>query len=270
MSISAKRWHFAGVVTEDAVIGAAILQASYMGYAFAYAVDRPSGRVRRFELKTPLALGVDVSRSPQGASRFTSVLGSITFDPAAQRLDIAVPAFQAQLSMAPGQPHAAAWRVPTGGEHRTEKRMGAKAAGTLKLDGETRSIEGRALVDWSSGEPGRETDWRWAVGAGRAGESEIAWNLRTGFGDPWGLENAVWVDGVPHAAGPAVIEPGGAWRIEAAGLTLAFRPEGAHREDLNLGVLASRYGQFWGAFEGSYEGVPLQGTGLAEDHWARW
>ena len=37
-----------------------------------------------------------------------------------------------------------------------------------------------------------------------------------------------------------------------------------------LGLLASRYAQPWGRFEGTFEGQPLTGYGVTEDHWARW
>ncbi|MOA35124.1 hypothetical protein D3C78_1565490 [compost metagenome] len=51
---------------------------------------------------------------------------------------------------------------------------------------------------------------------------------------------------------------------------LSFHPEGVHSEDLNMGLVASRYAQPWGRYEGSFEGQALTGYGVAEDHWARW
>ena len=265
-----KRWQFVGVVADEALVVAAIAHLGYMGLAFAYAVDRRTGRHRRFELKTPLALGAVVGLEPGAPSRLSTPQGLIAYDPRNGKLDLELWEFRAHAVLAGGRDFSAAWDVPGGGAHRTVKRMGDPASGVLYLNGETIPLAGAGLLDWSRGEPGRETDWRWSAGVGRAGDRVIAWNLRTGFGDPKGLENAIWIDGRPQEAGAATIEPGATWRVEVGDMALAFTPEGEQREDLDLGLLASRYHQPWGAYVGHFEGVPITGYGVAEAHWARW
>jgi Protein of unknown function (DUF2804) len=266
-----KRWQFVAVMAEEAFVAAAVANFRYMGYAFAYAHRRDTGETRRFEIKTPLGLGAMVAPEPEAEfTRLSVPNGLIWYEPRPSRLRVQTKEFQATFDFDLGVPFDAAWDIPGAGHHRTRKRMGDQARGQLVWDGRELPLAGHALMDWSRGHLARETAWRWASGVGRAGDRVVAWNLRTGFDDPTQAENAVWVDGTPAPAGPAILEPGDAWRVEAGPLVLRFVPEGVHSEDLNLGVLASRYVQPWGRFEGTYEGQPLTGYGVVEDHWARW
>ena len=266
-----KRWQFVAVVAEEALVAAAVANFGYLGYAFAYAHRRDTGETRRYEMKSPLGLGAMVAfDADAGFSRLSVPTGYFRFDPDPGHLDIRLREFQASFNFDAGVPWDAAWDIPGAGHHQTRKRMGDPARGRLLWDGRDIPLSGRALMDWSRGRLARETAWRWAAGVGRAGDRVVAWNLRTGFDDPTQAENAVWVDGTPASAGPCTIEPGDAWRVEAGPLVLTFHPEGVHSEDLNLGLVASRYAQPWGRFEGSFEGQPLTGYGVAEDHWARW
>ncbi len=267
-----KRWQFAAIATEDAFVSAAVAHFGYLGYAFAYVWEREAGRLRKFQQITPLGLGASVALEPDlGRSWFWSPLGSLAFDGGDNRLEVRGADWSAQVRFAgDAAPFDAGWAIPAAGRHRTRKRMGEAAEGTLVLDGRTIPLKGLGLKDWSRGHLARETAWRWAAGAGRAGERVVGWNLRTGFDDPSEAENAIWIDGQPVHVGRATIEPGAAWRIVAGPLDLTFRPDGEHREDLDLVLLASRYTQPWGVFEGTLDGARVTGYGVVEDHWARW
>jgi hypothetical protein len=265
-----KKWQFAAIVAEEALVAAAVADFGYLGYAFAYAWVREGGTLRKFRHITPMGLGATVAGEPDADdSAFAVPFTGIRYD--ARALAVHAPGWRAEVAFAgDAAPLDAAWEIPGGGPHRTRKRMGERAEGTLTIGGRAIKLDGLGLKDWSRGLPARETAWRWVAGAGRVGGRVIAWNLRTGFDDPTEVENAVWLDGAPVAVGRAIIEPGPAWRIEAGPLRLAFRPDGAHAEDLDLGLLASRYGQPWGTFEGTWDGAPVVGHGVTEDHWARW
>lgn len=266
-----KRWQFVSVVSDEVLVAAAVANFGYLGYAFAYAHRRDTGETRRYEVKTPLGLGAMVAYEPEdGFSRLSMPDGLITYEPSPSRLQVLVKAFQAEFTFALGTPWDAEWDIPGAGHHRTRKRMGDLATGRLRWDGREIVVEGRAMMDWSRGHLARETSWRWAAGVGHAGDRVIAWNLRTGFDDPTQAENAVWVDGTPAFAGPATIAPGDHWRVEAGDMVLGFEPEGVHSEDVNFGLVASRYSQPWGRFVGTWRGEPLTGYGVVEDHWARW
>ena len=151
--------------------------------------------------------------------------------------------------------------------------MGGRGSGHVSGPGLDFDLTGGILYDWSRGRPERETRWRWCAGVGLLGAQPVAWNLRTGFDDDSQAENAVWIAGMPEPAGPCTIAPGeglGPWAIAAGPLALTFHPEGEQREDVDLGLAASRYRQPWGRFEGTLNGQPLRGFGVVEDHWARW
>lgn len=267
-----KRWQFAAVAADKAFVSAAVAHFGYLGYAFAYVHDHETGRMRQFRHIVPLGLGTAVEQEPDvGSSWFWSPLQAITIAPAADTLVVRAGDWSVDVAFAPSaEPFDATWTIPGGGPHRTRKKMGQAAVGTLLLDGREVSLEGWGLKDWSRGHPARETAWRWAAGVGKAGGKLVAWNLRTGFDDPTECENAVWVDFDPARVGRATIDPGPTWRVAAGPLVLDFHPDGQHREDLDLLLLASRYTQPWGRFTGTWDGVPLEGYGVVEDHWARW
>jgi hypothetical protein len=110
----------------------------------------------------------------------------------------------------------------------------------------------------------------------------LGFNLQSGFnGDG---ENVLWLDGrlIRLAAASFDFDPAdplAPWRIRTAdGLVdLAFRPEGARREDTNLGLARSRYVQPVGTFSGIVRrslNSPGQTVhdllGVTEDHFALW
>ena len=267
-----KRWEFAAAASEEAFVSAAVANFGYLGYAFAYAYERKTGVLHQFKQLTPLGLGATVAAAPDGAdaSAFWSPLHAIAIDHAADGLTVRAPGWSARVAFAPAAPFDAGWAIPGAGTHRTRKTMGQAATGELVVAGRAIPIAGLGLKDWSRGHLARETAWRWAAGAGTCRGRVVAWNLRTGFDDPTQAENAVWVDGAVVRPGPGVIEPGGTWRVAAGPLELAFTPDGTHREDLDLVAIGSRYTQPWGPFVGTWDGEPVEGYGVVEDHWARW
>lgn len=266
-----KRWQMIALATEDTFVSVVIADFGYLGYGFAYAYDRESGQTAQLKAYAPLALGVQVGTAPdEGVSRLRAPGKRMSYDAAAGLLEVRTAQLEVDLRLSLGQPWNAGWHIPSAGEHRTRKRMGDPGEGTLVLAGRRRALRGHGLFDYSQGLLARQTAWRWAAGVGTAGGRRIGWNLRTGFDDPTQAENACFIDGVPQPLGPATIEPGGEWVVSAGPLALRFSADGAHRENLNVGLLASRYQQPWGRFTGTYEGTPLSGYGVVEDHWARW
>jgi hypothetical protein len=138
-------------------------------------------------------------------------------------------------------------------------------------------------IDFTAGLLARETSWRWAFGTGRAGGAPLGFNLCAGFGvgagDPG--ENAGFRGAGPWRLPPVAFEVGGErrpWRVASAGgaVSLAFRPQGAHREARNLGLLRTRFTQVAGTFDGTMPGpageaISVAGLpGVVEDHWAVW
>ena len=135
-----------------------------------------------------------------------------------------------------------------------------------------------AAVDASNGLLARNTAWRWAS----AHRPDIGFNLQQGY---FGAqENVLWLDGQPIALGAAhfdfdAAQPMSPWhvRTEDGLLDLVFTPEGARRDDRDLGFAASRYVQPVGTFSGTVAagpGQPLREVrnllGVTEDHFSRW
>jgi Protein of unknown function (DUF2804) len=143
----------------------------------------------------------------------------------------------------------------------TRKQGGVPLTGTLSLDGVTREIRARGVIDDSAGYHERHTSWCWCAGVGRAVDGrELAWNLVEGVHDaPVGSERTVWVDDEPHEA-PA---------HAAAGLHFAPQAERSRRD--NLLIIRSSYRQPFGTFSGAIAGLPLvEGYGVMETHDAWW
>ena len=94
---------------------------------------------------------------------------------------------------------------------------------------------------------------------------------------------ALWIDGVMIPLGRVrfeyerddVLRP---WRIrdEEGVVDLSFHPLGARQEDVNYGVIVSRFHQPFGRFEGSVRGADgarhtlVDAFGVTEEHFARW
>jgi len=126
---------------------------------------------------------------------------------------------------------------------------------TLSLDG------GTGGMDYTNGYLPRHTAWQWAYTTGRLADGRLfGLNLVSQFSGIWdeAHENAVWLDGalVPLDRGARVLfdkhdlmKP---WTIRTVdgSVHLQFQPLAVHREDLNLGVIRSRFVQPTGLYTG--------------------
>ncbi len=124
------------------------------------------------------------------------------------------------------------------------------------------------------------TWWRWGTFAGRdEGGRRIGLNLTRNIviGDALN-ENALWVDGRLERLDSALFEREGAgWRVGTrdSRVELMFEPMGSRSEDLNLGLVRSRFKQFYGRYSGRvrYGDEDLRvdaAYGLLEDHDSKW
>ncbi|HEY9855743.1 MAG TPA: DUF2804 domain-containing protein [Stenomitos sp.] len=265
-----KTWQYVALTSEEAFVSAAIAHLGYVGLVFATAYDRKTGQEVAFERIVPFARGIQVAPAPTtGSSTYHGSQGMMRFENDPRLVQLDLPNLQVNVQGDSVDPWKASWPIGRG-RNDTIKEMGFACQGSVRLGTSTLSLDGHGMMDWTAGTPARQTDWRWAAGVARAGDRLVAWNLRTGFNDPAQVENALWVDGQPVSPGRAQIEPGDPWRITAGDLDLHFEPHGMRREDMNLFVITSRYQQPWGRFHGQFEGVPLEGYGVVEDHWAVW
>lgn len=291
-----KRWSYFFAASEEAMVGAAVVEAGWFAAGFAWVLDRALG-----------ALVADLSAAglPGLSARVDDRLGdgsSARFSGPGLKIEIARREGRCELSMAArgglladvvletkGAPSPSVLVTPVAGAglRVTQKAAALGASGTIAIGPRTLLLDGGSGgVDATHGFLARETAWRWAFGTGRLpGGAPIAFNLAEGFagvpeGDPG--ENALYrsfetvrLPPVTFAWDPASRRS--AWRVASAdgSVDLLFTPAAEHREVKNLGVLRTRFAQLPGTFAGRLPGpggsVTLDALpGVVEDHWAVW
>jgi hypothetical protein len=289
-----KRWIYAMAAADEVLAALAIVEAGWFAGGFAWALDRRTGTV----LWEGSAAGLpgrhaSVPSSARDGARARLRAGGIALAISREggrwRLSASGEdgafALDATLDAAGGPlPFGVVVPVPLGGVRATQKSAALDATGTVRVRGRTLALDGGSGgIDFTAGLLARETAWRWAFGTGRAGGAPFGFNLCEGFGvraeDPG--ENAGFAGAGPWRLPPVAFEIGGErapWRVASAGreVDLTFRPQGAHREARNLGVLRTRFAQIGGTFEGRIPGAAGQAVeiaglpGVVEDHWAVW
>ena len=91
-------------------------------------------------------------------------------------------------------------------------------------------------------------------------------------------ENAVWIDGQLHQLSPARFDLSEeVWQMgtEDGAVELRFTPDGMRHENINMGIVVSKFEQRFGRFSGTIrvgdEVIEVDDWfGLAEDHKAVW
>jgi len=313
-----KRWQYTSVVCDQLMFACAVVDVGYVGNAFAYVVDRTSGRRFEWSTLTPLARGIVVA---DGSVRGRTMIyqpgwGRIVLD---NDMDQGIRTIEAQLEGRDGStrcpPLDARFEIRDDGAHPepiivvertdpgrwlyTHKCYGLAAAGRLScgdVDARFDFADGHAGLDYNSGYRPRETWWNWAAAGGRARNgARVGFNLTAhrpwqGAGaevaasaDEDAADCALWLDGeriklrrVEFDYDPADLSK--PWRIvDADGLVeLSFKPQGERHENVNFGLVVSRFHQPYGVFEGTLS-TPDGSRfaiddvyGVTEQHFARW
>lgn len=285
-----KRWQYVALATADVFCGIAIVDVGWTNTAFAYVFDRRQKKVvAGFSQDGLPGLTASLSNRPaQGTHSQFKLLGNeIDYRqlPDSQRYQLRLRVKDFSIDAEFDASDAAPWLlavgpVDGGSIHGTQKSSGMPAKGEVRLrNGQVYSLAGSvASIDYSNGLLARETRWRWAS----AHNLQLGFNLQHGyFGTQ---ENVLWLDGQLIALGAAhfaynAADPLQPWRVSTDDglLDLHFTPEGARREDKNLGFAASRYVQPVGVFNGwvkAHASATPQAVrnlvGVTEDHFSRW
>ena len=286
-----KRWHYTSVVTDNVLFACAVVDVGYLGNAFAYVVDRKTGKKHEYSTLTPTAAGVTIAKSSiDGASRIRwPGFGRIELGYDARdkerTIEVALdgtrgPFARPSLSASYRIRDAGTLPAPIVVVEETEpgrwlythkcyglEAKGAVRAGDIVDDGSSGS--GLAGLDWNKGFRPRETHWNWAAASGRSRTGAVVGFNLTAHRKPGERVNhagddatdcALWVDGrvrklerVQFEYDRArLLEP---WRIydEDGKVELRFHPAGERAEDVNLAVVVSRFHQPYGRFEGTLE-----------------
>ena len=262
-----KRWMYVAIASDELLIGVAVAHLGYLANTFAFAFERGSARlgVDRSALGPALVGEVNDRAGAGHGSRFRlgSTAVAVTRPRGATAYDVEVTVRDLQVTArleTEGAPPAISVvaPIPGGVLNTTEKRALLSVTGEATVGGHRFSLDG-ALggYDYTQGLLARRTAWRWAFALGRARSGErVGLNLVEGFvGEP---ECALWVDGelFPLAEGRFEFDrakPSSPWRVRTAdgGVDLRFTPGGVHAEHKNFGIVASRFVQPMGVYEGT-------------------
>jgi hypothetical protein len=285
-----KNWHYTSVASEEVFFACAIVDAGYVGTAFAYVVDRKSGVMHEWTTLLPLSRGIVIAPSSlDGLTRVEKVgWGYIELGNDSQR---GVRTIDAKLEGTLGTRNKPSLRVKLeiwdwgsdpdpvvvveqsarGRWLYTHKCYGLEAGGTVRcgpIDCTLKQGQAHAGLDWNLGYRPYETWWNWAAGGGFAEDgTRVGFNLTAHR--PWDERHAassetdatdcgLWIGGrcikldrVEFSYQPrAILQP---WRIrDADGLVdLTFSPVGKRVDDVNFGVVASQFQQPYGVFRGT-------------------
>jgi hypothetical protein len=291
-----KEWHYHSVVTDQWFLGLAVVQLGYAANAFLYLVDRerPS---RRRELEAISPLGRALRFAP------SSVRGESSWRRPRERIRLAwADEWQVELDVALGRERltgelfigaseslAVCFPLAPDRPAYTHKAAALPARGELRLGSRRIAFDGGlATLDWTRSIARRHTRWKWASFAGRARDGRtVGMNLSADVYDsPEGAshENAAFVEGVTWSLSGVSFElprdpERDPWQIrskEGSEVELEFRPLGARKQHLNLGIVRSDFVQPYGTFHGRLAPAGLAPAevdgvfGVVENHDALW
>ena len=299
-----KRWCYAGLVSPDLFFGAAVVHLGYITSAFAFGFDRRTGRMTEQTLTWPPMGHARYDRHPErGTCRFKGFGRHIEIRSLARgfgkKIVVRLPksSIRADLTLEAPDAGFSPMHFPMdmgrGKRAFTAKAAGLAVHGSVSLDGKSFSLtpdRAAGLVDWTHGAYPRITFWNWACGAGRGicdaggvAPVSVGFNFSSGVYENGRLENTLWVDGRPEPVQDVrfTYDPDNTdapWLITSADnrIDLTFFPEGARSADDNFGLVASRFIQPCGRFEGKIttrDGRRLtlaSAGGVVEEHHAKW
>ena len=286
-----KRWEYLGICNNDVIFGIAVVRLGYMCNLFAYIFDRGSARISEYSLLTPgggaAAFG-GTSRTGEITFRSGKTLVRMTSDPETLTVEGSI-----RKELVVGlcfrkyrEPMVCLTRVGLKGFNYTHKEAGIPVQGKIRHKNRSwdiRQDRSFGVRDYTLGHLARRTFWNWASGGGmdRAG-NRIGFNLVQGVNETGFTENAFWING--RIVKTDVIDfryddldlmkP---WHIASndGRVRLRFLPEGRRSADIHAGLIASRFHQPFGRFEGILQDgdrvFELQNvSGFAEEHYAKW
>ena len=297
-----KRWCYAGIVSPDLFFGAAVVHLGYITSAFCFGFDRTEGRMVEHDVVRPPLGQVRYDLNPEtGTCRFKAPGSRVEISGDKENRNLVVctgsgkKSLAADIDIMPGDfsPMHFPMDMGEGKKAFTTKAAGMKTAGSVRLGDRQILLDPEnsyALFDWTHGAYHRQTFWNWTCGAGSGREkadggttAAIGFNFSRGVYENGTLENTLWVDGQPEPAGAMTYDydaknPLEPWEIVSKDkkISLRFFPEGMRSANDNFGIVASRFIQPCGRFEGEITTLSgrtfvLEETGgVVEEHFARW
>ena len=289
-----KRWQYMGFASSEVVVGMAVVDIGYTHTAFVYVYSRSDRQLHEWSYIDVLRRHTSLSASSlTGVSEYVAGQRRICMNnrsgDSARRAQVQLPgALCIDITTDEGAltPLCAVTRNGLHGYNYCHKAAGFPIAGFVEVAGKRFELEGDdafGTLDWTAGCLARNTFWNWASAGGRLADNRrLGINFVSGVNDRGVTENVYWVDGVPtkvdvvdfdYASDSILTTP---WKIRSndGKVDLIFRADSERAEDINLGLVVSRFHQPFGRFEGRLEigGVMQEVSlyGMVEEHQARW
>ncbi len=285
-----KRWIYVGVFSPELMVGGCVVDLTYLASGFAFAFRTGDGELLDHHHMGPRLRRVVPDDPTAGGARFALPRARVEVRNALasgeRRLEVRMGAGRKRLRVSltveddgrAVEPLCAITDLPGGRASFTHKVVGLPVHGEVTMGGRRMEVSGAlAVVDYTHCLPERHTTWYWACAAGETTDGRrLGLNLVQGWNLDRPAENAAWIDGKLVALGPVTFHAGAdKWLLEGDGLRVRFQPLGERRQDVDLKLIASRYTQPFGRFEGELTagGETLRFErlwGVTEDHEAAW
>ena len=291
--LAIKRWQYMGFASSEVVVGMAVVDIGYARTAFVYAYNRADKQLHEYSYIDALKRHSIISESSlAGISEYVKGNRRIRMDNSlgisprhvqvnlAGELQIDVRTEESLLT-----PLCAVTRNGLHGYNYCHKAAGFPVSGFIEVAGKRFELKGEdafGTLDWTAGCLGRNTFWNWASGGGVHRGQRLGINFVSGVNDRGFTENVYWVDGKPikvdvvdfdYESDSILTTP---WKIKSndGKVDLTFYADSERAEDIQLGIVVSKFHQPFGRFEGVLEinGVLEEVSlyGMVEEHQARW
>ncbi len=296
---SYKRFQYFGGMSDELIFGCALADLRYLGVAFVYVFRLADGAKRTWQIKTPFAMGMDLTNRPdngvsilhRGQRRIRMTYSLNSADERRKQLDVD---FGKELSIQASmreesnfESMALCTPCASNGWIYAQKTAALPVHGTLRCDlgsFELDKLNCYGHHDFSAGFMRRETFWNWACFSGQQGnQPPLGLNVSWGVNETGYSENGFWVGNTLHRLPQVQFRfdrdnDHSSWRItsENGQIDLAFTPKDLHRERINLGFMASNFRQLFGSFKGHLMTEDGQRfdienqNGFVEDQYAKW
>jgi hypothetical protein len=299
-----KRWCYIGVVSDECIVGTALVHLGYAANAFSFVYDRLENKmVEKGYVVSPLT-GMAFSRDPDnGQCILSHKKDSIVFEhdiangKRSLKLDVARDKNKQILGeiVIEESKDSQALQLLTPMQERkknakrafTQKIAGLKTKGFIETQSKRYEFNEQnafAIFDWTNGFHNRITQWNWACAGGF---SECGKRLGFNFSKDvytFGFsENVIWIDGEPTLFDDVEFEydsknPMEPWHVfnKEKTIDINFYPEGKRQANENFVFAASNFIQACGSFSGylcdkNGKKIKLkQLGGVVEEHYAKW
>ncbi len=280
---------FFGLTGPDVIIGMAVVDLKYLSNGFLYIYDRKNGTVTEAN-KTivPLSSKIFIAPTPERVSCGFK-LGRLSIS--MENTKISAKAKDIEIDLDIDRSSTAPLRICTKAGYKgwvyTQKTSPIHVTGKVVHKGRHIDISSpthMGLMDWTAGHMRRQTFWNWAATAATLDDGRsLGLNLSCGVNETSFTENAFWIDGkmtkvdlVHFDFNPDnFYDP---WKIKSLDgkIDLKFTGRQHREENINAGLVATKFTQLMGEFKGSLKTDDNQVIkinncpGWAEDHYAKW